>query len=52
MMSGRMNIEQNYKSAILDPIEGNRIFTSINANTRKTLGKTSININSGICSIL
>ena len=48
MMSDSMNIEQNYKSTILDPIEGNRIFTSINANTRKTLGKTSININSGM----
>ena len=48
MMSHNMNIDQNYKSTILDPIEGNRIFTSINANTHKRLGNTSININSGL----
>ena len=48
MMSGNMLMGENFRSSILNPVDGNRIYASINASTSKKLGKTNINIKSGL----
>ena len=48
MMSGNMLMEENFRSSILNPVDGNRIYASINASTSKKLGKANINIKSGL----
>ena len=51
VMAGNMLMGENFRSSILNPVDGDRFYASINASTSKKLGKTNINIKSGLYSL-